>query len=75
MTQLWVKYPLITLSSQSITVGIAKGHGMHYPMHIKYPLLLIKYIGPDGADAMSLANGMVGNGIASQYWLQPRVGF
>ena len=29
---------------------------------------------PDGAVAMSLANGLVGTGIASRYRLQPRAG-
>ena len=32
-------------------------------------------ISPDGAVAISLANGLVGTGFASQYWLQPRVDF
>ena len=33
------------------------------------------HTGPDGAVANSLANGLVGTGIASQYRLQPRAGF
>ena len=31
--------------------------------------------GPDGAVAMSSANGQVGTGVASRCWLQPGAGF
>ena len=31
--------------------------------------------GPDGAVAVSSANGLVGTGFASRYRLQPRAGF
>ena len=31
--------------------------------------------GPDGAVAMSSANGLVGTGFTSRYRLQPRAGF
>ena len=31
--------------------------------------------GPDGAVAMSSANGLVGTGFVSRYRLQPRAGF
>ena len=56
-----------------------RGHGMCYPVcgivHIQQPLLLIRKTGPDGTVVMSSANGLVGTGFASQYWLQPRSGF
>ena len=44
-------------------------------VHIKEPLLLIGNTSPDGAVVMSSANGLVGTGFTSQYWLQPRAGF
>ena len=40
---------------------------------IKDPLLLIRKSSPDGTVAKSLANGLVGTGFASRYWLQPRL--
>ena len=36
---------------------------------------LLARTGPNGAVAMSLANGLVGTGFTSQYRLQPRTGF
>ena len=41
-------------------------------MHIKEPLLLIGKLAPM---AKSSANGLVGTGFASQYWLHPRASF
>ena len=41
----------------------ASGNTTHYSIHAC-----------EGAVAKSSANGMVGTGFASRYWLQPRVG-
>ena len=44
-------------------------------MHIKVLTGSGGSTSPDHAVAMSSANGLVGIGFASRYWLQPRAGF
>ena len=40
-----------------------------------YTNLLMKFTGPDGTVAISLANGLVDTGFASWYQLHPKAGF
>ena len=42
---------------------------------LKFGSATLTDTGPDGAVAMSSANGLVGTGFASWYQLQPRAGF
>ena len=44
-------------------------------LRIKVDNVFFGYTGLDGAVVMLSANGLVGNGFASRYRLQPRAGF
>ena len=44
-------------------------------LRIKVEDVFLGYTGLDGAVVMLSANGLVGNGFASRYRLQPRAGF
>ena len=54
---------------------IEEAHCHHFVKAIEGDMYIsISLTGPDGAVAMSSANGLVGTGFASLYHLQPRAG-
>ena len=71
-----IKEPVLLIRKSSLCVGTGflsrYGNGPLPYNRVKNVLIAT---GPDGAVAMSLANGLVGTGFASRYRPQPRAGF